>query len=50
MAARRKNGTSKRVATEAAQILRDRRYSKKARSVAGSDLAQRRHRRNGRRK
>ena len=32
--------TSKKVATTASKILRDRRYSKAAKSVAGSALAQ----------
>lgn len=32
--------TSKAVASKAGQILRDKRYSEKARSVAGSALAQ----------
>lgn len=36
--------TSKQVATKAAQILRDGRYGSKAKSVAGSALAQTRTR------
>lgn len=39
MAANRKQ-TSGKVATKASQILRDERYSSKAKSVAGSALAQ----------
>lgn len=39
MATNRKQ-TSARVATKASQILRDGRYSSKAKSVAGSALAQ----------
>lgn len=35
-----KKQTSKPVASKAAQILRDARYSSKAKSVAGSALAQ----------
>lgn len=35
-----KKQTSKSVATKASQILRDERYSSKAKSVAGSALAQ----------
>lgn len=35
-----KKQTSKSVATKASQILRDRRYYSKAKSVAGSALAQ----------
>ncbi len=35
-----KKQTSKSVATKASQILRDDRYSKKSKSVAGSALSQ----------
>ena len=35
-----KNQTSKAVATKVSQILKDRRYSGKSKSVAGSTLAQ----------
>ena len=38
--ARNTKQTSKTVATKASQILRDRRYGSKAKSVAGSALAQ----------
>ena len=36
-----KKVTSKKVATEASKILRDKHASKRAKSVAGSDLSQR---------
>lgn len=42
--AKNQKQTSKRVATKASKILRDGRYSKTSKSVAGSALSQAKHR------
>ena len=45
MAKRNSKQTSRKVARKASSILRDRRFSKKSKSVAGSALSQTKHKR-----